>query len=268
MSDDTFSRSTITEDTGPTPTRRGLMAGAAAIGTGAALLAAGQRTAKAQSASPDGSGTVPAPAPYAQMLTPDNCVAVLVDYLDGFMPGIRTMSPEAYEASVQGFVRTVKMFDLPTIVLGDEGGFRGEFFDFVTELFPRDQYVYARRTTPSAWPSAEFREWIEAQGRQRILIGGISLDNCTSTTSLDLLANGYIPHVVVDASGTESALVEQAAMMRLSQAGAVMTNWVQAGSELLADWNSPQGPELGALYSEYSRWGALGVPEAEGGSSG
>ena len=70
---------------------------------------------------------------------------------------------------------------------------------------------------------------------------------------------------MVDASGTESTLVEQAAMMRLTQAGAVMTNWVQVGSELLTDWESPQGPKLGALYSQYSRWGALGVPEAEGG---
>lgn len=251
-------------------TRRTFLAGAAIAGGTVALAQTTTPASAQQSASEGASGPVDVPAPdlYASKLTPDNCVAVLVDYLDGFLPGLRTASPEAYEASVQGFVRTVKLFDLPTIVLGDEGGFRGEFFPFVKELFPPDEYTYAGRTTPSAWRSGAMREWIEEQGRPRVVIGGISIDNCTALTSLDLLANGYLPHVVVDASGTESDVVERAAMMRLSQAGAVMTNWVQLGSELLESWETPEGPELGSLYSEYSRWGALGVPEAAEGSAG
>lgn len=227
---------------------------------GAGLAGGGLVLASGHASAQEAGDPIPAPEVYGMKATPENSVAVLVDYLDGFLPGIRTASPEAYEASVQGFLRTVKLFDIPTIVLGDEGGFRGEFFDFVTDLYPRDQYKYAGRTTPSAWRSGGMREWIEAQGRPRVLIGGISLDNCTLLTSLDLIDAGYLPHVVVDASGTESALVEQAAMMRLSQAGAVMTNWVSLGSELLESWESPQGPELGALYAEWSRWGALGVP--------
>lgn len=238
-------------------TTRRAMIGAGVAGT--AIFAAGTGAAQDAMVTPVESSPMD---PFSTRLTPETCCAVLVDYLDGFLPGIRTADPEAYEASVQGFLRTAKLFDLPTIVLGDEGGFRGDFFPFVRELFPEGQYTYAGRTTPSAMRSGDLAEWLAEQGRSRVVIGGISIDNCTALTSLDMLAAGYVPHVVVDASGTESSLVEQAAMNRLSQAGAVMTNWVQLGSELLTSWESPEGPELGKLYSTYSRWGALGVPEA------
>jgi nicotinamidase-related amidase len=42
-----------------------------------------------------------------------------------------------------------------------------------------------------------------------VIIGGISIDNCTLHTSLDLIRNGYNVYVVVDASSTNSKLAEE-----------------------------------------------------------
>lgn len=106
----------------------------------------------------------------------------------------------------------------------------------------------------------EFRDWLAQTGRRKVILGSISLDNCTMMTTLDLLANGFEPYVVVDASGTESVLVEHAAMARLVQAGAVLVNWVQVASELLGDWQDPLGAEIGRLYQEHRKWNALGTP--------
>ena len=98
-------------------------------------------------------------------------------------------------------------------------------------------------------------EVLKQINRPKVIMAGISIDNCVLQNALDILAAGYEVYVVVDVSGTESQLVEIAAMMRLTQAGAVMTSWVSLASELLDDWNTPEGPEVGALYQELSAWG-------------
>jgi hypothetical protein len=195
-----------------------------------------------------------------EKLSPDNACAVLVDYLTGFLPGLRSIDRDDYDRAVRGFCGTVKAFDLPVAVLGDEGSFRGDFFPVIGELFA-DAPTFAR-TTSSGWGAQGFPEWLAGTRRMKVLIGGISLDNCTMMTVLDLLANGYEPYVVIDASGTESDLVERVALARLVQAGAVPVNWVQAAAELLGDWAGPHGEAVGRLFRDHSKWNALGTPGA------
>jgi len=103
---------------------------------------------------------------------------------------------------------------------------------------------------------------VAGTGRRTVVLGGISLDNCTSLTSLDLLAAGYEVYVVVDASGADSELVERVAVHRLLQAGAVLTTWLQFACEVMGDWQTPEGPEIGKLVQAHSHYGALGVPAA------
>ena len=74
-------------------------------------------------------------------------------------------------------------------------------------------------------------------------------------TALDLLKADYETYIVIDASGTESKLAEDAAIYRLIQAGAVITNWGCIASELMGDWQSAEGEKVGALYQEHSQWG-------------
>ena len=200
-------------------------------------------------------------ARYTNKLSKTNCAAVLVDYLDGFLPGLRSIDRDLYERNVKGFTGTVLALSLPHCVLGDEGGFRGQFFPIIKRDFS-DAPTFARHT-PSAMRSGDFPEWIRerrSEGRSKFVLGGISIDNCTMQTSLDLLAEGLEVYVVVDACGAESELVERAAILRLIQAGAVPINWTQLACEVMDNWQSEEGPAIGRLLSEHSRYGALGVP--------
>lgn len=200
------------------------------------------------------------PSRYAQKLSRENCCAAFVDYLTEFLPGLRTMEPEHYDNNVKGYTLSMRALGVPHCVLGDEGSFRGEFFPIIKQEFaaaPRFE-----RHAPSAWTSKPFRDWLAATGRPKVILGGISIDNCTSLTSFDLIANGYEVYVVVDASGAESDLVERSAIQRLMQAGATPVNWVQIACEIMGDWQTPEGPEIGRILKEHSRYGALGVPQA------
>ncbi|NJL21187.1 MAG: isochorismatase family protein [Leptolyngbyaceae cyanobacterium SM1_3_5] len=190
---------------------------------------------------------------YCEKLTRDNCVVVLVDFLDGFLPGLKTIDRDLLRKNAEAFTRLSNIFDLPTIMLGEEGGFRGKFFSEV--VAHADRAIRIERHTPSAWDEPAFRDKLAAIGRKKVLLGGISLDICTLQLTLDLLAAGYEPYVVVDVSGSDTQLNETAALLRMTQAGAVMVSWASVASEIMKDWETPEGQAVGQLYQELSYWG-------------
>ena len=190
---------------------------------------------------------------YTERLTPDNAVFVAVDYLTGFQPAIRTMDRYEYQNNLTGLSKTIETFGLPTIVLGDEGGPRGAFMPQMAEYFADAPKV--ARSTPSAWEEEAFRDAIAATGRRKIVFAGISTDNCTLLTGLGAMRDGYEVYVVVDVSGAESELIEDVAVTRLVQAGAVPVTWVSLGSELLVDaggWETEQGQALARIYTDHT----------------
>jgi hypothetical protein len=190
---------------------------------------------------------------YSDKLTRDNCVVVLVDFLDGFFPGLKTINHDLLRKNAEAFTRLSKIFNLPTIMLGEEGGFRGKFFPEV--VAHADHAIRVERHTPSAWDEPVFREKLAAIGRKKVLLGGISLDICTLQLAIDLLGAGYEPYVVVDVSGSDTTLNETAALLRLTQAGAVLVSWASVASEIMKDWESTEGSAVGQLYQDFSYWG-------------
>ena len=191
--------------------------------------------------------------PYLDNLTSENAVFVAVDYLTGFQPAIRTMERDHYQSNLTGLAKTISLFRLPTVVLGDEEPPRGKFMPQVREYFGGGTFV--PRHTPSAWREPAFVDAIRKSGRRKIILAGISIDNCTLLTGLDAMRAGYQVYVVTDVSGAESDLIERSAMQRLVQAGAVPVTWVSLGSELLVakgGWETPEGKRLADIYSKHT----------------
>lgn len=193
--------------------------------------------------------------PYTEKLTPENSAFIMVDFLTGFDPGLRTIEKATFVNNATAFAKLSEIFKMPTIVLGEEGGFRGRFYPLVEEHLAHG--IRVPRHTPSAWDEPAFREELKKIGRKKLIVGGISLDICTQLLTLDLLREGYQVYVVVDASGSDQKVVEEAAMLRMTQAGAVMVSWGTLASELMKDWNTPNGPAIGKLYQEHSGWGGF-----------
>ena len=158
-----------------------------------------------------------------------------------------------FRANAAAFARVSEIFAMPTIVLGDEGGFRGAFMPDVMAYLGHAVRIECHAV--SAWQEPRFRAEIERIGRRRIVLGGISIDICTLQLALDLRGAGYDVHVVGDACGSDTALNEAMAVSRLTQAGVVMTNWGSLASEIMVDWETPEGPAVGQLYQDHSTWG-------------
>ncbi len=172
--------------------------------------------------------------------SPANSALVYVDYVTGLDNLMTTIPGKQYRNNIAAFAKFSSLFKMPTAVLGEENGYYGTFLPEIKTLISEGGRTFASRSTPSAY-TAEFADWLASTGCPNVVIGGISIDNCTLHTSLDLLRNGYNVFVVVDVSSTNSKLAEDAAIQRLIQAGAVPVSWLNALTELGMDFAGPHG---------------------------
>lgn len=172
-----------------------------------------------------------------------NTALVYVDYVTGLDNLMNTIPGRQYRNNIAAFAKFSTIFGIPTGVLGEENDYYGTFLPEIRELIENGATTFKPRTTPTGYAD-DFATWLRDTGCQNVIIGGISIDNCTLHTSLDLLRNGYNVFVIVDTSGTNSRIAEEAAIQRLVQAGAVPSGWLAMFTELGTDFAGPYGNKM------------------------
>jgi nicotinamidase-related amidase len=128
----------------------------------------------------------------------------------------------------------------------------GPLFPELVEALPAGQEVIDRSSV-NAWHDDRVREAVESTGRRKLLIAGISLEVCAAFPAIAATAAGYDAYVAVDASGTFSRAKRETGLLRMQQAGVVVSDYATLLVEALGD-NAL--PEAGAVY------GALDMPFA------
>lgn len=188
---------------------------------------------------------------FADQLTPNNAALLLVDHQAGLSLGVETMNPETFRNNVAALVKVGKLFGLPTLVTTSaDTGPNGPLMPDITRLLPEAE-VIRRQGEINAWDDPRFKEAVEATGRKKLIIAGISTDVCLLFPVLSAISEGYDVYAVFDSSGTWSDIAQQTTMMRLSQAGCKTTNWVSVAAELQKDWRNPTGQGLGEILGEH-----------------
>ncbi|WP_270935406.1 isochorismatase family protein [Falsiroseomonas oryzae] len=178
-------------------------------------------------------------SPALHRMTPDSAAIVYVDYVTGLDNLITTIPGRQFRNNIQAFTKFSGLFKLPTAVFGEENDYYGTFLPEVRALIEAGAATFPRSTPSGCTPA--FMEWLAGTGRRDVIIGGISIDNCTLHTALDLLRAGYRVQVVVDVSGSNSRLAEDTALQRLAAAGAVNAGWLNTLTELGTDFAGPYG---------------------------
>ncbi|WP_244407491.1 isochorismatase family protein [Roseomonas fluvialis] len=182
-------------------------------------------------------------------MTPDSAVIAYVDYVTGLDNLITTIPGKVFRNNIQAFAKMSPLFALPTAVFGEENQYYGTFLPEIRTLIDAGASTFPR-TTPSGCTSA-FMTWLASTGRRDVIIGGISIDNCTLHTALDLLRAGYNVQVVADVSGSNSALAEATAIDRLRDAGAVVSGWLNTLTELGTDFAGPYGQGMMGIIQQH-----------------
>lgn len=224
-----------------------------AVAVLAGLLAGGgSQTARAQSAdTPAQSSSTWAPGGQRERWNADNCVFAFIDHQTGLMNLVDNAGPVEFKNMVIALAKAAKLHDVPTVITTSaEDGPNGPFLPEVLALLP-DAPLISRPGQINAWDNAGFVAAIERTGRKKIVMSGITTDVCVAFAALSALDAGYEVYVVVDASGSTNDATQQASLMRMSQAGAIMGTWFALSCELLSDWRNPQGAGSAQLFIEH-----------------
>jgi len=77
-----------------------------------------------------------------------------------------------------------------------------------------------------------------------LIIAGVSIEVCVALPAIHATAVGYDAYAVIDASGTFSETKRVTRLLRMVQAGVIVTDYATVAVEMLKDNASPKAGEL------------------------
>lgn len=180
-------------------------------------------------------------------LTADNTVVLLVDHQIGLFTGVRDLTVAELKHNVTSLAKAARRLNLPTVVTTTAAdGMWGPLIPELRAVLPDEQEVIDRGTV-NAWADDRVRAAVEATGRKKLIVAGVSLEVCAAFPAIAATAAGYDAYVAVDASGTFSDTKRETGLLRLQQAGVVVADYASLIVEILAD---NADPVAGALYGD------------------
>jgi nicotinamidase-related amidase len=168
------------------------------------------------------------------LLTPDNCVLLLIDHQPFQFTGLRSHDGQMIINNAVGLAKTAKGFGVPTLlstVLEERGGL---LIKPLQDVFPEQKPI--NRTFINAWEDERVVDWVRQTGRKKIVIAAMWTEICLAMVVIQALGEGYEVYFVTDASGGFSIEAHEMAILRMVQAGAVPVTWLVVGSEMQRDW--------------------------------
>jgi nicotinamidase-related amidase len=181
--------------------------------------------------------------------TPENSIMLFIDHQVGLMASTRDFNQAAgYKANVVALAQMAKALKIPVLVTSSNAQWQnGDTLPELKEIF-KDQPIYRRTGIINAYEDPTFRRALEEivakTGRRHIIISGVTLGTCVTFPTLSMLNDGYQVFPVVDASGAWSKYEADAAMQRMTAAGAQLESVFALGAELQADWKNPSANDM------------------------
>jgi nicotinamidase-related amidase len=178
-------------------------------------------------------------------LTAQNAALVLVDHQVGLMTGVRDYSTGELKHNVVALAKAAKALKLPIVVTTTaRDSMWGPTFPELVEALPEIEII--DRSSVNAFDDARVTRAIEATGRRKLIFAGISLEVCAAFPAITAIGKGFDAYVAVDASGTFSETKRQAGLMRMVQAGVIVSDYATLMVEILKD---NARPEAGEVYA-------------------
>jgi nicotinamidase-related amidase len=180
---------------------------------------------------------------FYEQLTSENAAVILVDHQIGLLTGVVDTDVLTLKHNVVALAKAAKVLGVPTIVTATApDGMWGPIFPELLAARP-DLQVLAR-TTVNPWDEPRFTQAVKALGRQKLIIAGISTEVCLGLTAIRAVGLGYDAYAAVDASGTFSITKRETGLLRMAQAGVIVTDYATTMVEILKDNASPLANEL------------------------
>ena len=180
---------------------------------------------------------------FYEQLTTDNAAVLLVDHQVGLFSGVIDLDVLTLKHNVVALARAAKVLRVPTIVTATAP--ESMWGPIIPELLTaRPDLDVLARTTVNPWDESRFAQAVTALGRQKLIVAGISTEVCLGLTAIRAVGLGYDAYAAVDASGTFSVTKRETGLLRMAQAGVIVTDYATAMVEILKDNASPLANDL------------------------
>src|ERR1700722_7806589 len=174
---------------------------------------------------------------YSERLTPENAALLLIDHQVGLFTGVRDIPVAELKHNVVALAKAAKVLGVPIIVTATSPEMWGPTIPELTAALPGIPVI--NRTTVNAFDEPRFAKAVEATGRKKLIIAGVSTEVCLALPAIHAAGMGYEVYAVIDASGTFSETKRITGLLRMVQAGVIVTDYATVSVEMLKDNASP-----------------------------
>jgi nicotinamidase-related amidase len=168
------------------------------------------------------------------LLTPENCVLLLIDHQPFQLANVNSHEPTMVINNVTGLAKTAKAYGIPTILttVNEERG--GAIFKQIQAVFPDHKTI--NRTFINSWEDRRVVEAVRNTGRKKVVMAALWTEMCLAMPAIHAIGDGYDVYVVTDASGGVSPEAHDMGIRRVQAAGAQPVTWLGMAGELQRDW--------------------------------
>src|ERR1700747_750085 len=190
--------------------------------------------------------------PY-EPLTSENAALVLGDHQVGLMTGVRDYSTGELKHNVVALAKAAKALKLPIVVTTTaRDSMWGPTIPELVQALPGTDII--DRSSVNAYDDARVARAIGATGRKKLIFAGLSLEVCAALPAMTAVRKGFDAYVPVDACGTFSETKHQAGILRMIQAGVVVSDYCTLMVEILKDNLVPEaGPVYEAMDMDWAK---------------
>ena len=163
-----------------------------------------------------------------------NSALLLIDHQIGTMGWVGSISFDEMKKHALMLAKSAAAIGLPTILTSSmEENTQGPLLAELKDILPTEfENRILRAGIVNAMSDPNFAKAVEATGRKKIIVAGVTNDVCTVYPVLTLLEQGYEVQVVADAGGSPSKFADEMSLIRMRDAGAVITSTNQLIVEL------------------------------------
>ena len=159
------------------------------------------------------------------------------------MTGVRDYSTGELKHNVVALAKAAKVLKLPIVATTTaRGSMWGPTFPELVEALHGIEII--DRSSVNAFDDARVSRAIEATGRKKLIFAGISLEVCAAFPAITAVGKGLDAYVAVDASGTFSETKRQVGLLRMLQAGVIISDYTTLMVEILKDNGRPEAGEV------------------------
>jgi nicotinamidase-related amidase len=179
--------------------------------------------------------------PHPTQLVGAQSALLVIDVQEKLVPLIH--GAQAIVQSISFLIDAAKVLDIPVLATEQYPKGLGPTVAPLAQKLPHrpDKVAFSCCAIPSVVDS--FRRL----NRTRILLAGIESHVCVLNTALDLLAEGFVVYIAVDAVTSRFPMDHETALRRLERAGAIVTTAESAVFEWTAAASHPRFKQINAL---------------------